>query len=115
MNTQLVTADYRMSRWVQVIKERQNSGQTIRAFCKERGITEGAYFYWQRKLRQALCTGLSTLGEAENNIPGGWIQLSPTREVKETLVIEIAGCCISVDAGTDPELLKMACRTLRTL
>lgn len=115
MNTQAVVADYRMSEWVQIIKERQNSGQTIRAFCEERGITEGFYFYWQRKLRKALCRGLTTLKEAENNTSGNWIQLSPAKEVKDTLAVEIAGCHVMVDTETDPELLKMVCRTLRGL
>ena len=84
MNTQEVVADYRMSEWAQIIKERQNSGQTIRAFCEERGITEGSYFYWQRKLRKAVCRGLSTLEEVENNPLGNWIQLPPAKKIKES-------------------------------
>ncbi len=60
MNTQMVAADYRMSQWAQIIKERQNSGQTIKEFCVDRGIREGAYFYWQRKLRSAFFRAMET-------------------------------------------------------
>ena len=115
MNTQEIVADYRMSEWMQIIKERQNSDQTIKSFCEERGITESSYFYWQRKLRKAVCRGLTTLKEAENSTPGNWIQLSPTREIRDTLAVEVAGCHVMVDARTNPELLKMVCRTLRAL
>ncbi len=115
MNTQMVTADYRMSQWAQIIKERQNSGQTIKEFCVDRGIKEGAYFYWQRKLREAVCTELSSFEEPSNDIPGGWIELGPIEGEKEALVVEVAGCCINVNAATDLELLKMVCRTLRDL
>lgn len=115
MNTQLVTADFRMSKWAQIIKERQNSGQTIKEFCEERGIKEGAYFYWQRKLRGALCTELANLNEPATDIPAGWVQLEPATGAKEALTVEVAGCRIRVTPGTDPELLKMVCRTLRAL
>ena len=39
MDVQKVTAEYRLSQWAQVIKARQESGQTIKDFCEEKGIS----------------------------------------------------------------------------
>lgn len=115
MNAQQVKAEYRMSEWAQIIKDRQECGQTIKEFCGARGISENAYFYWLRKLRDAACTRLSNPEGPANSIPGGWVKAFPCRQNNETLDIEISGCHISVNAGTDPELLKKVCRVLRSL
>lgn len=116
MNIQKVTADYRLSRWMQVFQDQQSSGQTIKDFCRERGISKNAYFYWQRKLRKAACMELLKLkGEPVNPVPEGWLQLAQGQETKSRLDIEIGGCRVTVDAETDPELLKKVCRILRAL
>jgi len=53
MNTQKVTSEYRLSQWAQVIQARLDSGQNVKDFCLTNGISRNAYFYWQKKLREA--------------------------------------------------------------
>ena len=115
MDIQKVTAEYRLSKWMQVIQERQCSRQSIKDFCQEKGISSNAYFYWQRKLRKTACAELSKLEEPVNCVPEGWIQLTQGQEIKSTLDIEVGGCRVTVNAETDPELLKNVCRILRVL
>ena len=117
MDTQKVAAEYRLSQWAQVVQARQESGQNIKDFCQTAGISRNAYFYWQRKLRKEACTELAKAEEARNIVPSGWMQLSPkqSQHEKEVLDIEINGCHVTVNAETDPELLKKVCRTLRSL
>ena len=40
MDTQKVTAEYRLLHWMKVIQERQNSGQNIKEFCQATGISD---------------------------------------------------------------------------
>jgi putative transposase len=115
MDTQKVTSKYRLSQWMQVIRERQSSGRTIKDFCKEKGISRNKYFYWQRKIRNAACEELAKSGNPTDLIPNGWIQLTQEQQVKETLDIEVGGCRITVDTETNPELLKKVCSILRVL
>ncbi len=117
MNIQKVTTEYRLSQWMQVIQERQSSGQSIKDFCQEKGISKHAYFYWQRQLRKVACMELSKRKEENivSCVPEGWMQLSQGQEIKSTLNIEVGGCHVTVDAETDPELLKKVCRILRVL
>jgi hypothetical protein len=37
-------------RWRDIIKDCQESGQSIRSYCLRRGISEGAFHYWRKKL-----------------------------------------------------------------
>lgn len=117
MDTQKATADYRLAQWAQIIQTRLDSGQNIKDFCQTAQISRNAYFYWQRKLRKAACGELEKSEESRNLVPNGWMQLAlPQPQKKETgLDIEISGCHVSVNADTDPELLKKVCLVLRSL
>ena len=59
VNTREVAAEYRLSQWAQIMQERNKSELSIRAYCKQIGICENTYFYWQRRLRKAACEQLS--------------------------------------------------------
>jgi putative transposase len=117
MNTQKVTAEYRLSQWAKVIEAQLNSGQNVKNFCQTAGINRNAFFYWQKKLRKKACTEFTKKEEPRNIVPSGWMQLEPkqVQHAKEALDIEINGCHVTVNAETDPELLKKVCRTLRSL
>lgn len=53
MNTRDIAAEYRLAHWAQIMRERNESRLSIKAFCVKIGIHENTYFYWQRKLREA--------------------------------------------------------------
>ncbi len=36
--------------WRKLVAEAAHSGMSIRAFCLERGVTEGQFYAWQRRL-----------------------------------------------------------------
>jgi transposase-like protein len=38
------------AQWQQWIAEAVRSGSSIRAFCRERGVTEGQFYAWRRRL-----------------------------------------------------------------
>lgn len=47
-----VRNDLRLQNWTEVIRAKQESGLSNRAFCAQNGIAEKAYYYWLRKVRQ---------------------------------------------------------------
>ncbi len=49
-------------RWAALIKEREESGLTIKEWCKERNVKESKYYYWLKTLRRdgADATGQDT-------------------------------------------------------
>jgi len=61
MNTKDIAAEYRLSHWAGIMKERAASGLSIKAFCKSAGIHTNVYHYWQRKLREAACAELAAI------------------------------------------------------
>jgi transposase-like protein len=65
MNAKTVTAEYRQSQWLQVIKKRNESGMTVKDFCQAEGITKDSYYYWLRKLREKASLDLSVKTETK--------------------------------------------------
>ena len=58
MNISEVKREYQLQEWSGMLHERKESGLSVKAWCAEHGITEHAYYYRLRKLRQAACTAL---------------------------------------------------------
>ncbi|MCL2342401.1 MAG: IS66 family insertion sequence element accessory protein TnpB [Firmicutes bacterium] len=132
VNTREIAAEYRLSQWAKITQEREQSGLTIKAFCQKIGIGTNTYFYWQRKLREAVCQELLPAAKGSEkalvssepmgrSVPcppmaPGWA-MCKTEEppVKKTLVIEIGVFRVQVEPDTDPELLAKTCRMLKSL
>jgi len=130
MNTRYIAKELRLSHWAQIMKERRNSGLSIKAFCESAGFHENVYYYWQRKLREvaynALPDKISELiikpqGEVIDSgkypVPSGWTMCEPvkTADKGKILPIEINGCRVLADNEVDPETLVKVCRALMSL
>ena len=46
--------EYRAQQWASMIQECNNSGLSKREFCRQRGVSEKTFYYWQHKLRSQL-------------------------------------------------------------
>lgn len=54
------------------MRERKESGLSIRAYCKGACIHENVYYYWQKKLREATLEELVEQGDTKSSAPEGW-------------------------------------------
>lgn len=97
----------RINEWRQLIHERQQSGQSVKAWCLQNGIRENRYYYWLRIIREeALC-------EAENR-SGALVRVEPEKLAVETvspqpvsggIVIRAHGVEAEFPSGTDIGIL----------
>ena len=134
MNTREIATEYRLSHWAVIMRERQESGLSIKAFCEATGFHQNVYYYWQRKLRESACQHLlSTTQEKSETaiapsglvgdsvscspVPPGWAvcSIDDGESKEQTVTIEIGKCRINAAADTDSELLSKVCRVLMSL
>ncbi len=123
MNTREIAAEYRLTHWAGIMRERKESGQSIRGFCANAGIREHAYYYWQRKLREAANRDLGLLADTPKPpAPSGWLVCaresvaeSPIMPSKTTdsVVIEIGDCRVYISTDVDESLLTKVLRALK--
>jgi hypothetical protein len=39
--------------WRKLVSEQEQSGQSVSAFCRERGLPLSRFFFWKKRLREA--------------------------------------------------------------
>jgi len=119
INTREIAEEYRLSHWAQIMHERMESGMSIKAYCRQLGISTNTYFYRQKKLRESACAHLAAQDHEslKASAPHGWARLMPAEpfQAKGSLTIEVGGCIVTATTETAPELLLQVCRTLKSL
>ena len=116
MDIASITNNFRLSEWMQVLKDQKSSGMTVNDFCLSRGIKRHSFYYWQRKLRETAVSELQkNAAVVGNQIPAGWLQLTQEVDTEATIEVMVNGFSINVGADTNPELLKKVCTILRSV
>jgi transposase-like protein len=41
----------RCGHWAKTISEQEESGLSVPAFCREKGVCAGSFYHWRRRLR----------------------------------------------------------------
>lgn len=120
MDTREVTREVRLTKWAGILRQRQESGRSIRAWCTENGIVEKTYHYWQRKLREVACEKLTEAQSRELAAPGfAEVRLAELPlpvslpEPVGQLCVEFSGMRLSADSSYPPEQLVYLMRELR--
>lgn len=44
----------KLNAWYETLQERKASGQSVDVWCQDNGIVRSTYYYWQKKVREAL-------------------------------------------------------------
>ena len=72
-----VKQEFQLQEWSGMLRQRKESGLTVRDWCQEQGLAEHIYYYRLRKLRQAACTAL----EQAQPVQLAEVPLAPKPEV----------------------------------
>ena len=112
MGTKEMTTRVRLTHWAGVMQARSKSGQSVRRWCRDNGVNEKTYYYWQRKLREAACEHLAENASTQPStgliIPGfAEVKLSePPRastDIQGELRVEIGRIKLSASSDYPPE------------
>jgi hypothetical protein len=107
----------RIESWRQIVDAQRSSGLAVAAYCRQRGISQGSYYNWKRRLSSTLRLDSTELAEVrpEGRSPArgeaaataGFVELrNPVCAAAEGIEIEVAGGrCLRVRRGFDRDLL----------
>ena len=76
-------SEIRLAQWKQIVLEGNQASVTKREWCRQNGINEKSFFYWQRKIR------LKAL-EARNT-PSAIVPV-PSADVSKPTFVELPFC-----------------------
>jgi len=101
MNTRYIAEEHRLAHWASIMRERAESGLSIRAYCESAGFHENCYYYWQRKLREAACEELASVqGKATCLAPAGFMEVSLTEQSALQLASSSPQGQVCIESGT---------------
>jgi len=107
----------RQSRWQDVVRRQQESGQSVRAFCRQAGVEESAFYWGRRELdrRGRQCRSQPGDGQRQGK-PARPRRKKPsdTRPAMRFLPVQVAAQC-NAEPGRLIEIVLGDRRVLRVM
>ena len=96
------------SRWVRLIAEQGESGGTVGAFCRERGLAASQFYTWRKRLGGSVAERFLEVQVAK---AAAW----PAPPHQGAIAIRLAGGCrVLVEPGFDADHLRAIVAALET-
>ena len=108
----------RLNQWSAMVQEREDSGLSVKAFCKQAGIATKTYYYRLRRLREATIRQAQS-GAVQATMPQPeLVQYTPptgyvTEPAPQNIVIKTADTTVEIPMNTNPEVVAAAVSFLK--
>ena len=100
-----VQDEYRAQQWALVIQECSASGLPNWEFCRQRGISEKSFHYWQRKMRTKLIEAASPQ----------LVEIDATATTDDVFQIRYRGAELKLPTGVDMDAVVALLRSVQSL
>ena len=98
---QVMSKQERLENWTTRIMACRSSGMTVRAWCRENGLSEKTYYYWQRRLFQ-------TLSEQQTVYKTAFAEVTPpVCSGNVAVTVRIAGAVADIHPGADAAIFVL--------
>ena len=109
---QVMSKQERLENWTARIMACRSSGMTVRAWCQENGLSEKTYYYWQRRLFQALSE------QQQATQQPAFVEITSTPNVRPSggaaVTVRIAGAEADIYSGADAVTVETVLRILKS-
>lgn len=113
-----------LAQWQQLVQDCRHSGMTVKAWCAQNGISEKSYYYRQKKVWESARQQKIEQNATSTNAPGDAtlpsiipcvapIATATVQHHAPALVLRSDKWTVEVNAGCDPELLRLVLRTVK--
>ncbi|OEH84512.1 hypothetical protein BHU72_09920 [Desulfuribacillus stibiiarsenatis] len=112
-----VKIQFRKEQWSKLIRECQDSGMTVRNWCKQKSINEASYYYWLKKIRKEACKQRLSITHVDQK-PVEFAKLSFDTRPTQTLgfiTIHFPIATVEVKEGTSKETLETVLLALKSI
>lgn len=112
-----VKVRFRMSQWMKLIKECQDSGLSVKSWCQQNGTKESSYYYWLKKIRKEACAQLPAV-QQEKQVPVEFAKLrvdTGTSGIGTAIIIHLPSATIEVKEGTTQKTMEAVLMSLKVL
>ena len=102
---QTLNGQNKLALWEGRISECRNSGQNVKAWCRENGVCEQTYYKWQKRLFE--------MAQAQQEVQFAEVTpIQPLRCRNVAITIRIAGVEADIHSGADAATVETVLRIL---
>ena len=107
---------YRVQQWTELVKDCKSSGETVAAWCEEKGVCPKTYYYWQKKVREAACQELTLRQETGlEALPFAECKLSNESDSDAAVKLRLSCGTLEIQNGADAAVIENTLRALKNL
>ena len=113
-----VKIQFRMEKWIPLIKECQDSGISVKTWCRQNGLSESAYYYWLNKIRRKACAQHLPAVQPENQKLVEFAKLQVDGGISGTgiaVIIHLPSATVEVKEGTSQKTIEAVMLALKAL
>ena len=104
---QTLNGQNKLALWAGRISECRNSGQNVKAWCRENGVCEQTYYKWQRRLFE--------MAQAQQEVQ--FAEVTPAQPVRYgnvAVTVRISGAEADIHSGADAATVETVLRILKS-
>jgi len=104
---QTLNGQNKLALWAGRISECRNSGQNVKAWCRENGVCEQTYYKWQKRLFE--------MAQAQQEVQ--FAEVTPVQTLhcsNVAITIRIAGVEADIHSGADAATVETVLRILKS-
>ena len=113
-----VKAQFNKEKWLNLIRERQSSGLTIKNWCSQNNLPEHTYYYWLRRIRESVCEEYIGDVQSEYKSPVVFapLQVSESKSPAQAqIIIHMQNVNIEVRDGSSLKTLETVLAALKSI
>ena len=116
MNMKKVSHEMNLQKWTQIVEKCRSSGQTAVKWCVENNINIKTYYYWQRKVCNAVCNELTISNNNVEQTPAFAEVILPNRRTSEVAItISLNNISLQIHNGADESVIAQTLRILKSI
>ena len=104
---QTLNRQNKLALWAGRISECRNSGQNVKAWCRENGVCEQTYYKWQKRLFE--------MAQFQQEVQ--FAEVTPVQSVRSgnvAVTVRIAGTEADIHSGADAATVETVLRVLKS-
>ena len=108
----------RLSQWSAMVREREDSGLSVKAYCEQVGIATKTYYYRLRRLREVAIKQTQLGAVQPTTSQPELVQFTPptgyvTDPAPQSIVIKTLDTTVEIPVNTQPEVVAAAVSFLK--
>ena len=115
MNMKKISQEMNLQKWKLIIEECRSSGKTNEKWCAENDINIKTYYYWQRKVLNAVCNELAITNNIEKSPAFTEVILPGTRISEVAITLNLNNISLQIHNGADESVISQTLKVLRNL